>query len=113
MRGDFNCFSSEYTECVQSKYVGSLRWLKKSSGRSCQVHINLRWLKIRPVQFLFDFSSLYYITCQNFEMVHFFELENSEIAQNSNHFCLESNFYSNCEPSQSYMHVTTLPPMTF
>ena len=35
------------------------------------------------------------ITCQNSELAHFFLFENPELAQNSNHFCLELNFSSN------------------
>ena len=61
----------------------------------------------------------------NFEMEHFFQLENSGMAQNSNHFWLKSHFLSNFEPkfmrngtfqilsylkvAQKVMHVTTLP----
>ena len=53
------------------------------------------------------------ITCQNSELAHFFEFENSEMAQNSNHCCLEFNFSSNSEPSQNFRTKKSEPSQNF
>ena len=36
------------------------------------------------------------------KVAHSFELEKIEMAQNSNHFCLEFNFSSDFEPSENF-----------
>ena len=69
----------------------------------------LRWLKVRTIQFLLEIL----ITCQNSEMAHFFKFENSEMAQNTNHFCLEFNFSSNSEPSQNFRTKKSEPSQNF
>ena len=54
----------------------------------------------------YSFSSNFFleilITCLLAEVAHFFKLENVEVAQNSNHFCLEFNFSSNFVPLQHF-----------
>ena len=53
------------------------------------------------------------IKCQNFELAHFFQLENPEMAQNSNRFFLESIFSSNFEPSRSFRAKKSEPSQGF
>ena len=65
------------------------------------MHVILSWLSFKFVKILLKFGS-----CQNHEsksrVGSLFWFKNPEMAQNSNHFCLEFNFSSNFEPSQDF-----------
>ena len=67
----------------------------KGDHVTCQhMHLILRWLKIRTTHLSFIFLEIL-ITCFFARVAHFWELEKVEMAQNSNNFCLEFNFFSN------------------
>ena len=53
------------------------------------------------------------ITCQNLELAHFFQLENSEMAQNSKRKWIRGKKGSNFEPSQSFRAEKSEPTQGF